>query len=114
MIDISDGLKSDLDHISKASGLGYKILESRIPIHQQTKNASLDFNIDHVSAALYGGEDYELLFTIDPKEKGLVENIEGLSIIGELVKDEKKKLIIKDNGDQVTINHQGWDHFNTN
>ena len=114
MIDISDGLKPDLGHISKASGLGYKILESRIPIHQQTKNASLDFNIDHVSAALYGGEDYELLFTINPKEKGLVENIEGLSIIGELVKDEKKKLIIKDNGDQVTINHQGWDHFNTN
>ena len=66
MIDISDGLKADLDHISKASSLGYKIIESRIPIHQQTKNASLDFNIDHVSAALYGGEDYELLFTINP------------------------------------------------
>ena len=114
MIDISDGLISDLNHISKASGLGYKIIESRIPIHQQTKNASLDFNIDHVSAALYGGEDYELLFTINPKERGLVENIEGLSIIGELVGGEKKKIIIKDNGDQVAMNHQGWDHFNIN
>lgn len=112
MIDVSDGLCSDLNHISKESKLGYKIIESQIPIHQQTKNASLDFNIDYVSAALYGGEDYELLFTISPQEKELIKNIKGLSIIGELTKEKNQKKIIKKNGTQTNLNLKGWDHFN--
>ncbi len=111
MIDVSDGLCLDLNHITKASGLGYTIIESKIPIHQQTKNASLDFNVDYVFAALYGGEDYELLFTIPPKKKYLVDAIEGLSIIGELTGPQKKNIMKKSNGDIVVLDQKGWDHF---
>ena len=111
MIDISDGLCSDLNHISKASGLGYNIIESQIPVHQQTKNASLDFNIDPIAAALYGGEDYELLFTIPPQQKTLINQMNGLSIIGELNDFIHKQTITKLNGEVLPINSQGWDHF---
>tara|TARA_B100001758_G_scaffold233657_1_gene232111 strand:+ start:167 stop:1234 length:1068 start_codon:yes stop_codon:yes gene_type:complete len=111
MIDISDGLSSDLNHISKASSLGYKIMESKIPIHRQTKNASLDLNIDYLFAALYGGEDYELLFTTSPKNKDLIDKTEGLSIIGELTKDVKNKTITKSNGEILSLDKKGWDHF---
>ena len=92
MIDISDGLSSDLNHICNSCGLGHQIIESKIPIHQQTKDASIDFNIDHVSAALYGGEDYELLFTISPQEKTVIDSMEGLSIIGEMTDDKNTGL----------------------
>ena len=111
MIDISDGLSPDLNHISKASSVGYKIMESKIPIHQQTKNASLDLNIDYLFAALYGGEDYELLFTTSPKNKNLIDKTEGLSIIGELTEDSKNKTITKSNGETLSLANKGWDHF---
>lgn len=111
MIDVSDGLSSDLNHISKSSCLGYKIIESEIPIHQQTKNACLDLNIDHVFAALYGGEDYELLFTIPLQNKNLVDEVEGLSIIGELTENVNQKAITNSNGEVSSIDKQGWDHF---
>lgn len=110
MIDISDGLCPELNHISKATGLGYKIFESKIPIHQETKNASLDFGIDYLSAALYGGEDYELLFTINPEIKNEIDKLGGLTIIGELVKDEFG-VIIKNNGEKLKIENGGWDHL---
>ena len=111
MIDVSDGLCSDLNHISKASGLGYNIIESQIPIHQQTKSASLDFNIDPIAAALYGGEDYELLFTIPPQQKTLINQMDGLSIMGKLKDFKYKQTITRLNGEVVPINSQGWDHF---
>jgi len=113
MIDISDGLYSELNHISKATGLGYKIFESKIPIQQETKNASLDFGIDYLSAALYGGEDYELLFTISPEFKNEINKLDGLTIIGELVKDEVG-VIIKNNGEKLKIENGGWDHLKPN
>jgi len=113
MIDISDGLSPDLNHISKASSVGYKIMESKIPIHQQTKNASIDLNIEHLFAALYGGEDYELLFTISPKNKDLIDKTEGVSIIGELIEDVTHKIITKSNGEILSLGNKGWDHFKT-
>ena len=111
MIDVSDGLCSDLNHIANASGLGYKIMESKIPIHQQTKNASLDFNIDYIFAALYGGEDYELLFTIPPQQIDLIDATKKMSIIGELTEDTEKRIMIGANGEVNPIDKRGWDHF---
>ena len=111
MIDISDGLSSDLNHICNSCGLGHQIIESKIPIHQQTKDASIDFNIDHVSAALYGGEDYELLFTISPQEKTVIDSMEGLSIIGEMTDDKNKRTLISPTGKKISINKKGWNHF---
>ena len=111
MIDISDGLSSDLNHICNSCGLGCQIIESKIPIHHQTKNASIDFNINHVSAALYGGEDYELLFTISPQQKPLIDSIEGLSIIGEMTDDKNERIMLSPAGKKISINEKGWNHF---
>ena len=114
MIDVSDGLFADLNHICNESKLGFTIFEKDLPIHQQTKNASLDFNIDHVLAALHGGEDYELLFTISQKNKDVILKEKNLKIIGEIIQDKNQRNMIQKSGKEIPLSKLGWDHFGKN
>ncbi|HJW27917.1 MAG TPA: thiamine-phosphate kinase, partial [Saprospiraceae bacterium] len=85
MIDISDGLASDLMHICKSSGTGAFIEEAQVPIHDEARLQALEFHLDPITCALHGGEDYELLFTVDPKDLEKVRFMESVYIIGEIV-----------------------------
>lgn len=112
MIDVSDGLVPDLNHLSKESGVGYAIYESKLPISRQAHEASLEFNINPLFPALYGGEDYELLFTVNPKYKNIINNLKDLTIIGVITKKTKKKDVILEDGRLLGVEKGGWDHFN--
>jgi thiamine-monophosphate kinase len=111
MIDISDGLASELYHICRQSKVGVFVEESGIPIHPDAEQQALKFKLDPVTCALSGGEDYELLFTIDPKEVDKVKYLPDIYIMGEVVKaDEGVKLHTK-GGNIHPIPAQGWQHF---
>jgi len=108
MIDISDGLSSELIHICKQSNMGAYILESAIPINQDTFDMSVKFHLDPSACALSGGEDYELLFTVRPEDKAIIELNADIAIIGTVLdKKEGVKLMIK-NGEKHDITVQGW------
>jgi len=111
MIDISDGLASELFHICSQSGVGAFVEESGVPIHPDTEVQAIDFKIDPITCALSGGEDYELLFTIDPKDIEKVKYMPGIYIMGEVVpKKDGVKLHTK-GGNIHPITAQGWKHF---
>lgn len=112
MIDVSDGLASDLMHICTQSDLGCMLYEDRLPIAQQTFDQGMTFHIDPTVCALNGGEDYELLFTIAPDKAPLTQlAAEGISVIGEMKsKDSAYKLKSK-RGQVVDLAAQGWNHF---
>jgi len=109
MIDISDGLSSDILHICHDSGLGCSIYEEKIPIDPTTVNMAEEFKISGVTAALNGGEDYELLFTVDIKDHDKIKDLSGISVIGHMTgKNEAPNLITTGNS-VVEIKAQGWD-----
>jgi thiamine-monophosphate kinase len=111
MIDISDGLASELFHICSQSGVGALLEESGVPIHPETELQSIKFKLDPISAALSGGEDYELLFTIDPKDVEQVKYMPELYIAGEII-DAKDGLKLNTKGGNLhDITAQGWTHF---
>lgn len=111
MIDISDGLASELFHISKSSGVGVRIYEDKIPVDEQTFNtAALEFKIDPITAALNGGEDYELLFTISQADFEKVKNHADIHMIG-YTHDKKDLTMITKQGNVVPLQAQGWNHF---
>lgn len=111
MIDISDGLSSDLMHICKQSNVGAFIEEGKVPMMEETKMSALEFNMDPISCALNGGEDYELLFTIDPMEIDKIKYMPDVHIIGEIV-DHKDKLTLHTSGGSIhPLKAQGWNHF---
>lgn len=85
MIDISDGLSSEILHLCRQSKTGALLFESQIPIAKETYNTALEMNIDPINCALSGGEDYELLFTIHPDQKNIIEQHPDISIIGEIL-----------------------------
>jgi thiamine-monophosphate kinase len=108
MIDVSDGLSSELIHIATQSSVGCRIYEDRIPIDYQTAMMAEQFNLNVVTAALNGGEDYELLFTVPLTAHEAVENMQGVKIIGYIAgKDDGNKLIGR-NGEEITLKAQGW------
>ena len=111
MIDISDGLTSELIHISEASNLGFKIFENKIPISNELKNISKEFKINSLSCALNGGEEYELLFSLSAEkfEKIKKEKMD-ISPIG-FFTDNKKNVIVNKNDNEIEIKSKGWDHF---
>ena len=111
MIDISDGLVPDLNHLAKQSNSGYNIYEKRLPIHKQTIETSHEFKISPMFAALYGGEDYELLFTVNKKEIKKIKETKGITIIGEVTK-RKKNNIFDINNTKIDLKEKGWGHFN--
>ncbi len=111
MIDISDGLSSDLMHICKQSDLGAFIEEDKVPMIEEAKAAALVFNMDPITCALNGGEDYELLFTLDPMDIEKIKFMPDVHIIGEMV-DKKDKLTLHTPGGSIhPLKAQGWNHF---
>jgi len=111
MIDISDGLSSEILHISKNSETGCRIYADKIPIATETGSAAEDLNLEPTTVALNGGEDYELLFTISISDYEKIQNIEGISTIGHITdKSEGCYLVIQDES-LVEIKALGWNSF---
>lgn len=111
MIDISDGLASELFHISKESRLGVRIYEDKIPIDQLTYETAVEFNLDPVTCALNGGEDYELLFTIDKADQEKIKNHPDVHMIGYVHNRTDQNVMISKQGTVVPLSAQGWEHF---
>ncbi len=111
MIDVSDGLASEIFHICKQSKTGAVVEESKIPIHPDTETMALKFQLDPVTCALNGGEDYELLFTIDPKDLGKVRTMDDIFIIGEMVAADEGIKLVTTSRNKHTLEAQGWKHF---
>ncbi|KAA6321218.1 Thiamine-monophosphate kinase [termite gut metagenome] len=108
MIDISDGLSSELLHICSQSNVGCRIYEERIPIDYQTAVTAEEFNMNLTTCALNGGEDYELLFTIPLAEHEKVITLEGIKLIGHITKSESGYIIISRDGQEFELKAQGW------
>jgi len=108
MIDISDGLSSELMHICKNSNVGCKIYSEKIPIDITTCNMANEFNIAPEIAALNGGEDYELLFTIPISDYEKIKSIKEITIIGNIIDASEGMNLISDDGKQIPITAQGW------
>lgn len=109
MIDISDGLASETLHICKQSNTGCKLYEEKIPIDPDTRKHSIDFNIIPSLAALSGGEDYELLFTIPQSDYEKVKAIPEISVIGHMTDPSEGKFMFTPEGNKVELTAQGWD-----
>ena len=111
MIDISDGLASEIFHLCKASKIGMKVYEEKLPIDPLTYQTALDLGIDPTVCALNGGEDYELLFTIKQEDYNKIQNSLDVTVIGHCVAEtEGKKIITKSNNEHDLI-AQGWKAF---
>ena len=111
MIDISDGLASELFHIAKSSDVGITIYEDKLPIAKNTMDTAVEFNIDPMTCALNGGEDYELLFTIGQNDFEKIKNHPDIATIGYIDKKENGKKMVTKNGNPVPLKAQGWQHF---
>lgn len=111
MIDISDGLSSELLHICKASGIGCQIYDERIPISDETKVAAEEFQMEPLVAALHGGEDYELLFTVPLSDHEKVSAIPGVSVIGNMTDKDGKPLLVGNDGSAILLQAQGWNAY---
>lgn len=111
MIDISDGLSSDILHICQQSNVGCRIYEDRIPIDYQTAIMAEELNMNLVTAALNGGEDYELLFTVPLHMHEQIEEITGIKIIGHITKLELGSALITRDGAEIPLTAQGWNHL---
>lgn len=108
MMDISDGLSSELMHICKQSKTGCRIYEERIPIDYQTAIMAEELNMNLVTAALNGGEDYELLFTVPLHCHDEVEKLQGVKIIGHMTKADLGCAMITRDGNEIDLKAQGW------
>lgn len=108
MMDISDGLSSELLHICKASHAGCRVYEDRIPIDYQTAVMAEELNMNLVTAALNGGEDYELLFTVPLHDHEAVSKLKGVSVIGHITKEELGCALITRDGAEITLKAQGF------
>lgn len=111
MIDISDGLASELMHLSKKSNVGVAIYEDKLPIDKQTYDTAYQFKIDPTTCALNGGEDYELLFTISQDDFEKLKNHRDIHFIGYVHELEKGNVMQSKSGNTVPIQAQGWDHL---
>lgn len=108
MMDISDGLSSELIHICTQSNVGCRIYEERIPIDYQTAVMSEEMNMNLYTAALNGGEDYELLFTVPITDHDKIEQLEGVKEIGYITNPELGKMLITRDGNEFDLKAQGW------
>lgn len=111
MMDISDGLSSELLHICKQSDTGCRIYEERIPIDYQTAIMAEELGMNLVTAALNGGEDYELLFTVPLSRHEDVSKIKGVSVIGHICKPEMGCAMVTRDGGEIGLKAQGWNHW---
>ncbi len=108
MIDISDGLSSELLHICSQSGTGCNVYQEKIPINFQTAVMAEELNMDVYTCALNGGEDYELLFTVPLSLHEKIEKIDDVKIIGYITKPEQGKILITQSGQEIELKAQGW------
>lgn len=111
MIDISDGLASEMLHICKASNKGCKLYEEKIPIDPMTYNTAREFGLDPTVCALNGGEDYELLFTVKQADYDQLKNHPDISIIGHITESGAGHELISKQGNVHPIKAQGWNAF---
>ncbi len=111
MIDISDGLSSEIFHLCSKSNIGMTVYEDKIPIDPMTYNVARDMDLDPTLCALSGGEDYELLFTIDQKDFDKVKNHPEISIIGHCAEASEGIHLISKSGNKHALQAQGWKAF---
>lgn len=111
MIDVSDGLASELLHIAKSSGVGAVIFEDKIPIDDQTYLTATELNFSPMTAALNGGEDYELLFTVKQEDYEKIKNMNDVSIIGYMTNEVMEAKMMMKSGNLVNITAPGYEHF---
>ncbi|MDE6096542.1 MAG: thiamine-phosphate kinase [Muribaculaceae bacterium] len=111
MMDVSDGLSSELLHICKASGTGCRVYEDKIPIDYQTALMAEEFNMNLVTAAMNGGEDYELLFTVPVTDHEKIERMKGVTMIGYITKPELGCAMVTRDGTELPVKAQGWNAF---
>lgn len=113
MIDVSDGLSSELLHLCKASGTGCRVYEERIPIDYQTAVMAEELNMNLVTAAMNGGEDYELLFTVPLTAHEAVSQLKGVRVIGYMDSPDKGCAMIGRNGEEIPLRAQGFNHLSS-
>jgi thiamine-monophosphate kinase len=111
MIDVSDGLSSEILHLCKQSNLGCMLYEDKIPIAEEARQAAFKFNLDPTACALSGGEDYELLFTIRQDDFEKLGNLSNISVIGYMTDAEAGSQIFTKGGNKFPITAQGWNAF---
>ncbi|MDE6226838.1 MAG: thiamine-phosphate kinase [Muribaculaceae bacterium] len=111
MMDVSDGLSSELLHICKASDTGCRVYEDKIPIDYQTAMMAEEFNMNLVTAAMNGGEDYELLFTVPLTDHEKIEKMKGVRMIGYVTKPELGCALVTRDGAELPLKAQGWNAF---
>lgn len=112
MIDISDGLASEVLHLCKNSNVGCHIYDEKIPIDGKTSMTAIDFNLDPVTCALNGGEDYELLFTVSQDDFEKIKGNPHMTVIGHITNANDGTYYIDKNGSAIELSAQGWNHFN--
>jgi thiamine-monophosphate kinase len=111
MIDISDGLASELMHICTQSGVGATIFQDKLPADEQVLDTAEEFKIDPVTCILNGGEDYELLFTVALKDYDKIRNHPDITIIGKISEKQDGVRIVMPSGNAYPLQAQGWRHF---
>lgn len=114
MIDISDGLSSEILHLSEAAGLGCVLYEDKIPLDPSLISACEEFNLDSTTVALSGGEDYELLFTVAQSDYPKIKGNPNLTVIGHMAQKERGNVLMTRGGQEVPITARGWNSFNEN
>jgi thiamine-monophosphate kinase len=105
-------LASEVFHICTSSNVGCQLYEEKIPIDPQTYQTSMDFNTNPTVSALNGGEDYELLFTINQKDYEKIKNDPNLTVIGHITKKSQGINLIGNGNTSTPLQAQGWNHFN--
>jgi thiamine-monophosphate kinase len=112
MIDVSDGLASELFHLSRQSQVGVRIYEDKLPVETFAyETAAVEFKLDPATCALNGGEDYELLFTIRKEDADKVKNHQDIHLIGYMHERKNENVMITKQGNTVPLTAQGWNHF---
>ncbi len=109
MIDLSDGISSDLLHICKQSKVGCQLYEERLPIDYQTAMMAETFNMNVTTVALNGGEDYELLFTVPLHLHEMMKEVKGVHLVGHIAKEEQGCYLVTRDGQEMQLRAQGWD-----
>jgi thiamine-monophosphate kinase len=112
MIDISDGLASEIMHLAQQSGVGFTIYEDKLPIDKQTYDTAVEFNLDPITCVLNGGEDYELLFTISQEDHKKLEKHPDIHFIGYATDSKQGLNLVTKNNQVFPLKAQGWQHFN--
>ncbi len=111
MIDISDGLASEIFHLCKSSTTGCRIYDEKLPIDGKTSMTAIDFNLDPATCVLNGGEDYELLFTVSQEDYDKIAGNPHMTIIGHMTDVSEGVYFVDKNGSAIELRAQGWNHF---